>query len=61
MQLNENDNMVNTANLGDSGYLWLRKQGIDLIIKYESQPQQHAFNFPYQVGTSGDDPANAEL
>lgn len=49
-----------TANLGDSGFILLRKEGLDLVTVYESKPQQHQFNFPFQVGTSGDDPAKAE-
>lgn len=32
----------------------------DLNIFYESKEQQHAFNFPYQVGTNGDNPNKAE-
>ena len=49
-----------TANLGDSGFLHLRKNGLDLVSIFRSQEQQHSFNFPYQVGTGGDDPAKAE-
>ena len=30
------------------------------MTMYRSKEQQHQFNFPYQVGTSGDDPAKAE-
>ena len=37
-QLDHNVALVTTANLGDSGYLWLRKQGIDLVIQHESKP-----------------------
>jgi len=29
-----------------------------LNLVYKSEEQQHSFNFPYQVGTHGDDPAN---
>jgi serine/threonine protein phosphatase PrpC len=49
-----------TANIGDSGYLLLRKEGIDLVAKFRSKEQQHSFNFPFQVGTGGDDPASAD-
>ena len=31
-----------------------------LHLVYKSQEQQHRFNFPYQVGTYGDDPSQAE-
>jgi hypothetical protein len=49
-----------TANLGDSGYLLLRKSGIDLISIYRTKEQTHSFNFPFQIGTGGDDPAGAD-
>ncbi len=38
----------------------LRKEGLDLIKRFRSKEQQHSFNFPFQVGTGGDDPAGAE-
>mmetsp|Transcript_32732 Transcript_32732/g.31964 ORF Transcript_32732/g.31964 Transcript_32732/m.31964 type:complete len:134 (+) Transcript_32732:45-446(+) len=38
----------------------LRKEGLDLIKLFRTKEQQHSFNFPFQVGTSGDDPASAE-
>ena len=38
---------VYTCNLGDSGYLWLRKSGFDLVSLYRSKEQTHSFNFPY--------------
>lgn len=41
---------VHTANIGDSGYAWIRKNkngSIELLFK--SQEQQHSFNFPYQL------------
>lgn len=39
----------------------LRKQetaeeGEKLVIIHETKEQQHSFNFPYQVGTNGDNP-----
>jgi len=33
----------------------------NLNIFYESKEQQHQFNFPYQVGTHGDNPNSAEV
>ena len=53
--------IVRTANIGDSGYLLLRKVGLDLILKHQSEPKWHNFNFPHQVGTSGDDPTTADF
>ena len=52
--------LLYTANLGDSGYMILRKEGLDLIKIFRTKEQQHSFNFPFQVGTGGDDPAKAE-
>ena len=49
-----------TANLGDSGYMLLRKSGLDLTQVFRTKEQQHSFNFPFQVGTGGDDPAKAQ-
>lgn len=50
---------LRTANLGDSGFMVLRKERILFV----SSPQQHSFNFPYQLAgpnCSGDNPRNAE-
>lgn len=49
-----------TCNLGDSGYLLLRKSGMDLVSIFRSKEQTHSFNFPFQVGTGGDDPAKGD-
>ena len=38
---------VSTANLGDSGYLLLRKNGMDLLSIFRSKEQTHGFNFPF--------------
>ena len=43
------------ANLGDSGFMILRAGR----ILFKSQPQQHAFNFPFQIGSGPSDPPNA--
>lgn len=58
--LDEKAPLLYTANLGDSGYLLLRKEGLDLVQIFRTKEQQHSFNFPYQVGTGGDDPAKAD-
>ena len=57
----EEPNVMKTANLGDSGYLLLRKSDDELVSVYRSKEQTHGFNFPYQIGTGGDDPERAEL
>ena len=49
-----------TAAIGDSGYMILRKSGLDLTTAHRSREQQHSFNFPYQVGTGGDNPTKAK-
>ena len=54
--------VIQTVNLGDSGYMILRKEAMkdDLVIEYESKEQQHSFNFPFQVGTNGDNATKGE-
>lgn len=44
------------ANLGDSGFLVVRNG----TVLARSTPMQRGFNFPYQIGSEGDDPAMAE-
>jgi protein phosphatase PTC7 len=51
---------LHTANLGDSGYLLLRKNGFDLVPLFRTKEQTHGFNFPFQVGVGGDDPKKAD-
>ena len=50
------DNTLHTLNLGDSGYALIQNGK----LTYKSKEQQHSFNFPYQVGTHGDNPMKAE-
>lgn len=63
VQLDEHAPVVTSCNLGDSGYMILRQheQTKNLEIVYESKEQQHAFNFPFQVGTNGDSPEKGEV
>lgn len=60
------ENELKVGFVGDSGYMLLRPQlktierfNMTNII-YEtsiiSEEQEHSFNFPYQIGTEGDDP-----
>lgn len=61
LTLDNNEQKVKTANVGDSGFIILKKnEKGDYNIKYESVSQQHSFNFPFQLGTNADDPNNAE-
>lgn len=68
--LDEKAKVLQSCNLGDSGYMILRGEeaqtsapsdiGKELLIRYETKEQQHSFNFPYQCGTNGDDPMKGE-
>lgn len=50
---------LKAANLGDSGFLIIRRTG--QLIYYQAE-QQHSFNFPFQLGTgSTDEPQDADL
>jgi protein phosphatase PTC7 len=64
-------NLIHTVNLGDSGYMIIRDHheesnnvSLNKILKptnslqllYKSEEQTHSFNFPFQVGTYGDNP-----
>ncbi|KAK3252757.1 hypothetical protein CYMTET_37963 [Cymbomonas tetramitiformis] len=49
--------LLRAANLGDSGFVLMR----DSRVLFRSPPQQHDFNFPFQLGRSGSDmPTDAE-
>ncbi len=58
---------LEALNLGDSGYLILRpnynvdQNNYNFEIIFKSEEQTHGFNFPYQVGEGGDNPAKAEV
>lgn len=45
------DHKLHAANLGDSGFMVIR----DGKIVFQSPSQQHSFNFPFQIGSYGDD------
>ncbi len=42
--------ILHAANLGDSGFLLMRKMDRNLAIIARSTEQCHGFNFPFQVG-----------
>ncbi|KAE8055120.1 hypothetical protein FH972_011981 [Carpinus fangiana] len=50
------DNCLHVANLGDSGFLLIRKEEI-----YKSEIQEHYFNRPFQLGQFSDTPDLAEI
>ena len=53
--------LLRVASIGDSGYLLLTRGEEGYAAAFRSKEQQHSFNFPWQVGTHGDDPADAVL
>lgn len=53
--------LLRVANIGDSGYFLLSRSDTGYVKSFRSVEQQHAFNFPFQVGTNGDDPESAEF
>ena len=62
----ESETLISTTNIGDSGYALYhvvpKEDGGFRIEQYfRSKEQQKAFNFPYQIGSRGDDPRRAGL
>jgi protein phosphatase PTC7 len=53
--------LLRTSYIGDSSYLLVRiDQSTGNYIKvYRSEEQQHSFNFPFQIGSIGDNPSEA--
>lgn len=51
--------LLRVASIGDSGYMILSPMPDGYRKVFRSVEQQHDFNFPYQVGTNGDDPIMA--
>ncbi|CAA6667431.1 unnamed protein product [Spirodela intermedia] len=53
------DQGINAINLGDSGFMLVR----DGSVVFQSPPQQHDFNFPYQLesGNLSDPPSSAQV
>ena len=59
-KLDEKTDILESINLGDSGYRVFRRSDEGMKLVYATVEQQHEFNFPYQCGTGGDDPRSAE-
>ena len=57
--LDPKENVLHTANFGDSGYILLRREGDEIKTVFRSKEMQKSFNFPYQLGykRNGDDPS----
>lgn len=60
--LDPKENLLETLNLGDSGFLLIRPQPDDSFhISFRSKEQQYRFNHPYQCGTNYKPPTNADM
>lgn len=58
----DNDlNMLYTAYIGDSLYMILRKVQDEYCVVYKAPEMTHAFNFPLQLGTNGDNPWESNI
>lgn len=54
--------VARTANIGDSGYIVYRPLPDGRIhVVGKSEEVLHGFNFPFQLGTDGDDPSKAKV
>lgn len=53
--LDTDKGVLRASNLGDSGFMVVRKGQ----IVHRSTEQQHSFNFPFQLANTGDERANA--
>ena len=60
LTIDQSKPMIYTSNIGDSSYMILRKiktnTGSHLRVVFQSSEQCRSFNYPYQVGTNGDNP-----
>ena len=56
MVLDPISGIVDTINVGDSGFYLYRKAENRLELVNKSQEVLHGFNFPFQLGTEGDSP-----
>jgi len=60
MLLDKLNKSLYTCNIGDSGYLILRRRSSGLYSQlFKSEEQLHGFNFPFQVGSTGDNPTSS--
>ena len=54
--------ILNTVNLGDSGYLVFRPENdLHMETQFKSESQQHYFNCPYQTGKGYKWPTEAQV
>ncbi|KRX04094.1 Protein phosphatase 2C (PP2C)-like domain [Pseudocohnilembus persalinus] len=56
----QDENNLKTSYIGDSGYVIYRKTSQSTFETiYVSEEQQKSFNFPYQIGSEGDNPSKS--
>ena len=60
LTIDESKPILYASNIGDSSFMILRKikksHGTNLRVVFQSKEQYRSFNYPYQVGTNGDNP-----
>ena len=59
LSINKELRRVESLNMGDSDYVIYRRIEKSIEEIYHSESLQYCFNFPYQVGTNGDNPLKA--
>ncbi|CAG9327147.1 unnamed protein product [Blepharisma stoltei] len=59
--LDKDEPKLYTANIGDSGFIIYRKKDENITLVAKSKEVTHDFNFPFQLGTNGDDPNKASF
>jgi len=59
--IDPDSNLLRTSYIGDSSYLLVRPDPATGNYKkvFRSEEQQHSFNFPFQIGSVGDNPNEA--
>lgn len=56
MNIENDENVLYTSLIGDSGYRIFRKIDNELETIFISEEHTRDFNFPYQIGSEGDSP-----
>lgn len=55
LSINPETCMIDSLNIGDSGFIVLRKVDNKMEEILHSEELVHSFNVPFQIGTNGDD------
>ena len=56
MNIENDEDVLYTSLIGDSGYRLFRPTNKELEIVFCSEEHTRDFNFPYQIGSEGDPP-----